>query len=196
MIKRGLNDVEFMRVLKTLKGTTSNYSDIITLLLVSGVRTHELLALKVKDLNTTSRTLTVYEAAKNSDGRVIGLPLWFISRVRGKVEGQDQNGSLLHALGYGGETDNLHTTKAMLRRAWSIVKKRAWPEGDAPLLGLHCLRHTFAVTLYKKTRDPLLVQRMLGHKSFASTQKYLVYADEDRQLLATRSLYEKEINYV
>lgn len=38
----------------------------------------------------------------------------------------------------------------------------------------HCLRHTFAMALYDRTRDVFLVKRALGHKSLAST---LIYAD-------------------
>lgn len=38
----------------------------------------------------------------------------------------------------------------------------------------HALRHTFAMRCYAATKDLLLVQRLLGHRSYAST---LVYAD-------------------
>jgi integrase/recombinase XerD len=40
-------------------------------------------------------------------------------------------------------------------------------------LSFHSLRHTFAMRLYSETKDILLVQRMLGHKSLTNT---LVYA--------------------
>lgn len=38
----------------------------------------------------------------------------------------------------------------------------------------HALRHTFAMRLYARTKDLLLVRKMLGHRSITST---LVYAD-------------------
>jgi integrase/recombinase XerC len=45
---------------------------------------------------------------------------------------------------------------------------------------LHSLRHTFALNLYLRHKDPKLVQLALGHKSFSSTQVYLdfVYSKE------------------
>lgn len=43
-----------------------------------------------------------------------------------------------------------------------------------PLLGIKCLRHTFAVRLYEKTKDLKLVQLALGHKGINNT---MVYAD-------------------
>ena len=37
---------------------------------------------------------------------------------------------------------------------------------------VHTLRHTFATTMYKKTKDILLVKELLGHKTIISTQIY------------------------
>jgi len=39
--------------------------------------------------------------------------------------------------------------------------------------GPHLLRHTFATHLYRKTKDIILVQESLGHKSIQSTQLYI-----------------------
>lgn len=47
----------------------------------------------------------------------------------------------------------------------------------------HCLRHTFAVRLYKKTRDVKAVQLALGHKDLRNTMIYVdfVYSQEHLQ---------------
>jgi len=37
----------------------------------------------------------------------------------------------------------------------------------------HCLRHTAAVRVYQETKDVLIVQRFLGHKSLMWTETYL-----------------------
>lgn len=37
----------------------------------------------------------------------------------------------------------------------------------------HCLRHTAACRMYKETKDVLVVQRFLGHKSLMWTETYL-----------------------
>ena len=46
--------------------------------------------------------------------------------------------------------------------------------------GPHALRHSFAMLLYERTGDVLLVQEALGHRSIAST---LVYARASRDRL-------------
>ena len=42
---------------------------------------------------------------------------------------------------------------------------------------LHGLRHSFAVGLYRETRDLLTVQRALGHRSISATVGYARVAD-------------------
>jgi len=43
----------------------------------------------------------------------------------------------------------------------------------------HRLRHAFAMGLYARTRDVLLVQRALGHRSIASTLRYARATDDE-----------------
>lgn len=47
---------------------------------------------------------------------------------------------------------------------------------------LHSLRHTFAVHLYKRTKDLKLTQLALGHKSLSSTQIYLDFIYEQESM--------------
>lgn len=41
------------------------------------------------------------------------------------------------------------------------------------LPGFHALRHTYADSIYSKTKDRLLVQRLLGHASADTTERYI-----------------------
>ena len=62
----------------------------------------------------------------------------------------------------------------MTRRAAHNILKSAFE--DAGLnghLATHSLRKSFAQRLYEQTGDVFAVQEMLGHKSIATTQKYL-----------------------
>ncbi len=43
---------------------------------------------------------------------------------------------------------------------------------------LHCLRHSYALREYWRTRDIHHVQRRLGHSSVQITEEYLQYPDE------------------
>jgi integrase/recombinase XerD len=43
----------------------------------------------------------------------------------------------------------------------------------------HCLRHTFASALLRKTGNLVLVQRALGHASIKTTTRYAHMSDKD-----------------
>lgn len=193
MKRRGLTDREAQSLMEYLDSTDEQHALIIQLLMLTGLRTHELWPLRTSDLDLVAGTLTVWNAAKGSTGRVIGLPQWYIIRARGKVLSQkDRDGAeqLVVALGYGSEGGSVATFKSVLRRSWQVVKRRVF--GDRLKLGLHSLRHTFALKVYSITKNPLAVQNVLGHKSFKNTEKYLRYADEPLQIAATRSIYENK----
>ena len=62
----------------------------------------------------------------------------------------------------------------MTRRAAHNVLKDAFEAaGLNGHLATHSLRKSFAQRLYEQTGDVFTVQEMLGHKSIATTQKYL-----------------------
>ena len=64
--------------------------------------------------------------------------------------------------------------KRMTRRAAHNVLKTAFMRaGLNGHLATHSLRKSFAQRLYEQTGDVFAVQEMLGHKSIATTQKYL-----------------------
>jgi len=64
-----------------------------------------------------------------------------------------------------------------VQRRFAIWLERAGVRGPATV---HSLRHRFAIRLYRKTSDLLLVQQALGHRSIASTT---IYARADRSRL-------------
>ena len=64
--------------------------------------------------------------------------------------------------------------KSMSRRAAHNVLKSAFQvAGLKGHLATHSLRKSFAQRLYDRTGDIFAVQEMLGHKSVATTQRYL-----------------------
>jgi integrase len=44
---------------------------------------------------------------------------------------------------------------------------------------LHALRRTFATVLYQRTRDPVTVQRLLGHANLQTTMLYIGLVDDE-----------------
>jgi integrase/recombinase XerC len=55
-----------------------------------------------------------------------------------------------------------------LDQIWSLYK----PSGKK----FHSLRHTFALMLYDKTKDILLLKRALGHRNINNTMVYANFA--------------------
>ena len=69
--------------------------------------------------------------------------------------------------------------KSLLKRdpsAFAISTRRfnqIWDHHRPVSKPLHCLRHTFAIELYRKSRDIQLVASALGHKNIANTMVYM-----------------------
>ena len=63
-----------------------------------------------------------------------------------------------------------------MSRLWKAALKRA---GLPTHWGVHATRHSYAVEVYRRTRDLRLTQRLLGHSSVTTTQVYADVLAED-----------------
>lgn len=119
-------------------------------LLSTGARASEALNLRPSDLNHETKSVHI-RGLKNSRDRSIALTPELFDR--------------LSRLAIGGVEFifpwKLRNADLWWRRVRPCAKK------------LHALRHTFAVNLYRKTRDIALVQFALGHKNIRNTMIYL-----------------------
>jgi len=193
MRKKGLTKSETSSLVEYLDATDTHHSVLIQLLIVSGLRTHELFELRIRDLALDSGILTLRSPAKGSLQRQVALPKWFVSRARGKVLKSGLIGEcrLVEALGYSSKGGKVQSFKAALRASWQVVKQRVF--GGSFDLGLHCLRHTFTMGVFEATgRDIRTTQLVMGHKSISSTEKYLPYTSEEEIISVTRGLYENK----
>ncbi|MBI4703777.1 MAG: tyrosine-type recombinase/integrase [Deltaproteobacteria bacterium] len=70
--------------------------------------------------------------------------------------------------------------EAMTRSAVHRVWKAALSRAELPTRwGVHSTRHSYAVEVYRKTKDLRLTQRLLGHASPVTTQVYANLLDSD-----------------
>jgi integrase/recombinase XerC len=138
---------------------------LIWLALKTGARASELLQLRKVDLNTYDRTLFI-RGLKGSNDRELPLAPWLFERLRlfsekrvnpGKADGD------LFPIGY-----------HRLRQIWDWYR----PTGKK----FHALRHTFAIRLYRKTKDLRLVQVALGHRNITNTMIYADYVYSQQEL--------------
>lgn len=132
--------------------------------LATGARASELLALRKADLDSEERTLFIRGIKGSNDRELPIRPRLYdqLERLRDQCPGER-----IFPISYN-----------RLRQIWHLyrpVHKK-----------FHCLRHTFAIQLYKKTKDVRLLQMALGHRNIVNTMIYADYVysrEELRKLL-------------
>jgi integrase/recombinase XerC len=129
---------------------------LILLALHTGARASELLLIRRQDINEAEESVFL-RGLKGSNDREIPLPTWVYKHLSRWLHEPTATvrSERIFAMSY-----------SRLRQVWDLY--RPVPKT------FHALRHTFAIELYKKTRDIRLVQVALGHRSIMNT---MIYAD-------------------
>lgn len=152
-----LLEPEFEKLQFTLK--RYQFEDTRNCLLISlachtGARALEVLSISKQDLNVFDQSVYI-KGLKGSNDRELPLPKDFFADLEDYVSKLPSNSNLLFPISY-----------HRLRQIWELY--RPVPKK------FHALRHTFAIRLYKKTKDIRLLQVALGHRNITNT---MVYAD-------------------
>jgi integrase len=155
-------------ILFTYKDKNSRDCLLLFLALKTGARAQEILNLTREDVNTYDQCLLI-RGIKNSNDREIPLPkpIFHLLEAYLKVQGIHELHAKLFPITYN-----------RFRQIWEFYR----PTHKK----LHSLRHTFAIQLYKKTKDIRLVQFALGHRNITNTMIYADYMysrDELRKFL-------------
>jgi integrase len=133
---------------------------ILLLALKTGGRAQEILNLKKSDLNLYEETVLIH-GLKGSNDREIPVKTAVFRRLA--AYSRTVKGDLLFPISYN-----------RFRQIWDLY--RPVPKK------LHALRHTFAIQLYKKTKDIRLVQVALGHRNVMNTMIYADYVYSQTEL--------------
>lgn len=145
---------------------------IISMLVFTGMRRGELLALRLADVCEATRTVHI-RSGKGGKGRVVPLaeevlgPLarWLEVRPEGKTD----------ALFTTTQGNRIHPTR--LQIIWRRVL------GDSGIaregVSLHTLRHSFATLLLRNGADLVTIQELLGHTRLDTTAVYLHLTGDD-----------------
>lgn len=137
---------------------------LLLLGLKTGARAQELLNIQKIDINTYDETVFI-RGIKGSNDREIPISNLIFLRLKRYMDTIE--GKLLFDISY----DRLY----QIWNHYRPVEKK-----------FHCLRHTFAIQLYKKTKDIRLVQVALGHRNITNTMIYADYVysqDELKRLI-------------
>jgi integrase len=152
--------LELERLIASAKALQTRDALLLELALRTGARAKELLEIRKGDLNPYDQTVFIH-GLKGSNDREIPLPKAVYERV--SAFQSTVKGEVLFGIGY-----------HRLRQIWEWY--RPVPKK------FHSLRHTFAIRLYRKTKDLRLVQLALGHRNITNTMIYADYAYSQQEL--------------
>ncbi len=157
---------ELNRILRLFKETDKRNVTIIKTALKTGARASELLNIKWADLDDHDQTIFI-QGIKGSNDREIPVE-------------KDLYRDILSL-----KNLNHKTQKPSSDKVFNISYQRLiqlWNFYRPTQKKFHSLRHTFALELYKKTRDLRLVQVALGHRNIQNTIIYAEYVYSTEEL--------------
>lgn len=186
-----ISDVDFLQNAESKKDAFSDYEQkvikenlnddmighSIRLMLGTGIRTQELLALQPGDISEDGRSLSITKAIKTVDGKpVLGPP----KSKRGKriIPIPDAyRGDALYMRNHSGtpyiwtskRSSGLFDVGSFRRRYYSAIKKIP----GVRLLSPHCCRHTYITNLEKRGVPMEQIARLAGHSQISTTDVYL-----------------------
>lgn len=169
-----LLDDEYNRLMHIIESFQDQDLRNCTLLLLAvntGARASELLNLTFDDLNDSDKTIFI-KGIKNSNDRELPISkLLFknLSNIKTACVDDAKNKNLILS-----QKRLFPISYPRLVQIWQLyrpVHKK-----------FHCLRHTFAIRLYKKTKDIRLLQLALGHRNIANTMIYADYIYSQQEL--------------
>lgn len=137
---------------------------ILILAGAAGLRRGEIVRVNITDLSDDGTNPFLLVRAKGGHDRLIPVTAEIAALIRTRCAADPDSGWAFPS------RDGGH-----IRPRWaSKLAARVLPPGWS----LHSLRHRFATTAYSADRDLLAVQRLLGHSSVATTQRYTAPPDD------------------
>jgi integrase/recombinase XerD len=147
---------------------------MILVLLRTGMRISELLALRRSDVNIKERKITIREGAKTRRGRVVYFSNDARDALKAWIEKRDCHKEFLF---YARRRSTLSYPSA--RHLFNKYLGRAGLADKG--YTIHCLRHTFASELLNARMRLECLQPLLGHDSVQVTRRYARLTDKTRE---------------
>ncbi len=156
-----LQDIELVHLRQLITTYPCRDTLLLDLAVSTGARASELLSISVSDINHEFKSVYI-KGLKGSRDREVPLR-------------QDLFDSLTNY------SDRMKKTEKLFQFKYCRLDQ-IWQYYRPVSKKFHSLRHTFAINLYKKTRDVKLVQMALGHKSINTTMIYVDYIFSQEEL--------------
>ncbi len=157
---------EVVRFLACVRGR--NHSAILTACYAAGLRISEAIGLRPADIDSARMVLRV-EQGKGAKDRYVMLSPRLLATLRDYWRHTRPAGEWL----FPGQIPGRHITRDAVHDACKAALRRSGiPKNITP----HSLRHGFAVHLLENGVDVRTIQMLLGHRSLATTARYLQIA--------------------
>lgn len=153
--------------------TGSRNLSLLRLMLDLGLRSAEMLSLKIDDIDWMSGKITVRQGKNNKD-RVLWLgenDLELLRSWRERKSSIPRKNDLLFV--------TLKGDPVLDRYLRYMVKRYARKAGISKDVHPHMLRHSFATDIYRETKNLRLTQKALGHASLSTTEIYTHIVDQE-----------------
>ena len=171
-LPRALDPADTRRLLSVVEDIRDRA--LVLVLLRTGMRISELLALRASDVNITERTIAIREGAKTRRGRIV----YFSDDCRDALKSWlERRASHKEFLFYARGRDTLSYSSA-----WVVFDRYLNRAGLAHKgYTIHCLRHSFASELLNAQMRLECLQPLLGHDSVQVTRRYARLTDKTRE---------------
>ncbi|MBA7686975.1 Tyrosine recombinase XerD [subsurface metagenome] len=155
---------EAHRIIEATAGSRQADRDrlLLELLLQTGLRISEALAITPADLGTLDRQpICRIRKGKGGKERIVALPAGLSSEL------------LIYCRQLSFEGEDRRIFRITRQRAWQIVKDAAGRAGVSKNVYLHLFRHSYAIGFLRETGHPQALMTLLGHSTPAMTLRYL-----------------------
>jgi len=178
---KALTDEQQRRLLRMAERASPRDRAIVVMLLYTGLRLAELVALDVEDVRISARKgLVIVRSGKRDAYREVPLNAlvrqvleeWLAER-----EARAGEGERALFVGRGG--------RRLSKRSVDDVV-RGLGEDAGVKLSAHALRHTFLTRMVRQGSDLVLVAELAGHRRLETTRRYSLPSDADRLLAVER----------
>ncbi len=147
---------------------------LVLMLLRTGMRIGELLALRIQDIDLKEQKVFIHEARKTGVGRVVYFSADAKEALVAWLKEKDPREDIL---AYGKKYESITYAAARLMFVRCLKKAGLLHKGYT----LHCLRHTFASELLNAGMRLECLQPLLGHTSVEVTRRYARLTDKTRE---------------
>jgi integrase/recombinase XerD len=171
-LPRAMNPKDVKKLLSMIDQTRDRA--LFFLLLRTGIRIGEALALTMNDIDLKERKVHLYEGEKNKIGRVVYLSNDAVFCLRRWFKWRDPEKNFIF---YGkGDIPICYSTA---RTHFAKYLKDAGLENKG--YTVHCLRHTYASELLNAGMRLEVLQQLLGHQDIEMTRRYARLTDRTRE---------------